>query len=1060
MEYVKNELSIIQYWKDIDILALGEKKRAGAPLFNFIEGPPTANGRPGAHHVLARSIKDLINRFRFMLGYNVPRKAGWDCHGLPVEIEVEKELNLKSKKDILKVGIEKFNQYCRDNVFKYKVDWEKITERMGFWLDLSNPYMTLTNEFMESIWWSLKEIWKQNLLVEDYKIITYCPRCQTSLSSHEVALGYKKVEDPSIIVRFQLKNKQDTYFLAWTTTPWTLISNLALALNPDTRYVQIKVFDKDLNKEVNYILAKELLDSVFEKKEAYEIVKEYFGVDLVNQPYTPLYDVSTQLEPEAQKHIYRTINGDFVTTDVGTGIVHTAPAFGDDDFNIGKVYHLPVYKPVQEDGTFEANAPLVGGKYFKDADPIILQDLKTRKLLFNQGTVEHDYPFCWRCKTPLLYYADKSWFVKMTKRREDLLEFNEKINWVPAHLKYGRFGKFLDDIKDWALSRERYWGTPLPIWICTNTECNHKLCIGSVAELKEKQLNKDYELTDLHKPFIDNVYLQCPKCNAKMERVPHVIDCWYDSGAATFAQFHYPFENKSLFKKSYPYDFISEALDQTRGWFYTLHAIGTLVFKSNSYSNVICSGLITDEAGEKMSKSKGNVVDPWTIFDSFGADAFRWYFYSSSEIFRNKPLSIKIIKTKFNQFIVTFWNSYRYLKLNLKDEYRKNIKKLALQKFKLESPLHKWVISRINSTIKEATKHLSEYHIYPAAVAIENFVINDFSNWYIRLIRDDIKNEGNELILAVLIYIIDRLIRLIAPFAPFLPERIYLDSNKFYGLYTEESVHFLPYPKSDESLIDLELEMEIQNIQQVVQDLRGLRNKLGLKIRQPLQQAEIFTLPDLVPSLERHKDIITKEVNIKQLKVHPSFEKKVLDDLVTINYELVDIAEGDLSEVQKLLNTRDIYQLFEFFATERKPLPLPEISKDFSLTANNINFVVEARNQERFAASNTRNRILILDGQLTEELLREGFKRELIRRIQQLRKEKGLTPEKEKIVIFYEATPKDKFERLLAIIKDDILQKISGIKFVANLDSIEKKEIKKWTIQQITLKLAIQVQSS
>ncbi|MHA1229238.1 MAG: isoleucine--tRNA ligase [Candidatus Helarchaeota archaeon] len=1058
MEYNKKELEIIKYWKEIDLLRLGTEKSENDPLFNFIEGPPTANGKPGAHHVLTRSIKDLINRYKFMSGYSVPRKAGWDCHGLPVEIEVEKELNLKTKRDILKIGIEKFNKHCRENVFKYKSDWEELTDRMGFWLDLSNPYMTLSNDYIESIWWSLKEIWKQGLLTEDYKIIAYCPRCQTPLSSHEVSLGYQNVEDPSIILRYQSASMDNTYYLVWTTTPWTLVSNLALALNPDTRYVLIKYFDKDLNKEVNYILARDCLEQVFAPEDKFEILKEYFGSDLVDQKYIPLYDLSDKIDSKYYDNIYRTVNGDFVTTDRGTGIVHIAPAFGEDDFHIGKVYDLPVFNPINEDGTFNETLELVANMYFKDADKIILKDLRTRKILFNLGTIKHDYPFCWRCKTALVYYAKKSWFIRMSERRDDLVEFNERINWIPDYIKYGRFGNFLDEIKDWALSRDRYWGTPLPIWVCTNEECNYKECIGSVAELKEKQINKDYEIQDLHRPYVDKIILKCPKCSSDMHRVPQVIDCWYDSGAATFAQFHYPFENQELFKKSFPYDFISEALDQTRGWFYTLHAISTILFKTNAYKNVICAGLITDEYGEKMSKSKGNVIDPWTVFNTYGADAFRWYYYSSGELYKNKALSLKMIKTKFNQFIVTLWNSYRYLMLNLTNKDLENMEKFDIKNFKVKSLIDKWIISRINTTIKEVIQHLENYHIYPAATTIEKFVINDFSNWYIRIIRKRIDGKDRDLILTILIYILEILTRLVAPFIPFLSERIYLDSDKLFRHYEVKSIHLCPYPKYDESSINSELEKNMQTVQNIVQELRGLRNKHGIRIRQPLSRADIYTVPKLASILKNYVEIIGNEVNIKKINILDSFDEKNLQNIISLKYELdPELENVDITELKKYLDKRNLFDIFKYFALENKPLPIPEVEKNFSLRLKDIKFFVEPKNVDKYAADISHNYIIILDCELTEDLLIEGFKRELIRRIQQMRKDKGLKPKKEKITIYYEADPPEKFDKYLNIMKDDILQQTSGIKFVKNIPKNKQNQSKVWKIQDFSIKLYIEL---
>ena len=840
-------------------------------LFSFLEGPPTANAPPALHHLEVRTYKDIINKFRYMKGFDVPRKAGWDCHGLPVEVQIEKKLKLNSKKDIFKYGEGKFIKECRESVFSYINDWNKSTEKLGYWIDLKNPYITLNNEYIESVWWSLKQIYDKKMLYEDHKVVPFCPRCETPLSSHEVAQGYKKIKEDSVAVKFKLKNEKE-YLLVWTTTPWTLPSNLAIAVNPNLDYVYVK------DKEV-YIIAKELANKFFENP---KIIKSVKGKELIGKKYEPLFDYFKD------KDAFRIIGGDFVTIEEGTGIVHMAPAFGEVDYDACKAENIPFVQPVDETGKFTKEVPDYEGVFIKNSDAKIIKSLEKEGKLFKIIKYEHDYPFCWRCDSPLMYYAIKSWFIKVTRYKDKLIKLNEKINWIPGHIKEGRFGEWLKNVKDWALSRKKFWGTPLPIWRC---KCGHEKIIGSIKEMKESSIRKisDKEI-DLHKPWIDDIKLKCDKCGKEMTRASEVIDCWYDSGAASFAQFHYPFENKKEFEERFPYDFIAEAIDQTRGWFYTLHVLATILFDNVAYKNVICAGHIIDERGEKMSKSKGNVLNPDMVLDSVGVDATRLQF-CITDIGSQKKFGVNMVKEGILPFLNVLWNSYQYYgQLETGED----------GEAKLED---KWILSKLNSLIANSTKNLENYYIEKALNPIINFVMNDFSRGYIKIIRERKDKNVKKIIGEVL----DKISRLLAPYASNLSEAIHQEFGK-------GSVHLCEWPSEDKKKIDEKLEREFEIMFEVIEKGLAERDKEKIGLRWPLSKA-ILTLPKDSKLPKEVQEIIMRQLNVKGVELKSGSELSVgLDTKMTPELE----AEGYARELARYiqdarkkagLNKRDVIEL-------------------------------------------------------------------------------------------------------------------------------------------------------
>lgn len=871
-DFVKLEEEILELWDRENTFERSVTQRKEGKKFVFIEGPPTANGLPHPGHILTRVVKDLVLRYRTMQGYYVERKAGWDTHGLPVEIEVEKNLRINTKGEIENYGIEKFNKKCKDSVFRYEKEWVNATKRVGFWIDMDSPYITFDNNYIESVWWSLKETWKKGLLYKGHKVVPYCPRCETTLSSHEVAQGYRDVEDPSVYVKFKLK-QSDTYILAWTTTPWTLLGNIALAVHPEHRYVKARV--KDRAKEEVLILAESRLN-VLESE--YEIIERYKGSELADMEYERLFDFATIEGGDSQK----VVTADFVTLDEGTGVVHIAPAFGEDDYGVCRDKKLGFSQPVNAKGRFTSEVPPLEGTFVKDADRQIIEMLDQRAILYKEERYSHSYPFCWRCGSPLLYYARESWFIAMNSLRDNLMANNERINWYPAHLKHGRFGNFLDNIADWALSRERFWGTPLNIWICAN--CGKEFCVGSVKELKERAKNSVY--SDLHRPYIDDVVFECDDCGGEMRRVEDVIDCWYDSGAAPFAQWHYPFE-KDEFERNFPADFITEAIDQTRGWFYSLLAISTNIFDAPPYLNVLSLGHILDEKGVKMSKSKGNVVDITAALDKEGADALRWYLFTAGPLSDDVRFTEKGIIEKQKKFLNTLWNSYFFFVTYAAiDEFNPKEKNIPVDR---RNAMDRWIISRLNRVTKDVIDSIERFEIHVAARKLEEFIVNDLSNWYIRRSRrrfwiedEDFEKDSAYI---TLFEVLVSLCKLLAPFVPFVTEHIYQKIVRAVSDDALGSVHLCDYPSSVESFIDTELEAFMDLTSKLVEAGRRARAEAGIKIRQPLKEVVVVCSAQKRKNVERLIGVLKDELNVNEVR----FET---DAFVAVDsYKQVDVDE-------------------------------------------------------------------------------------------------------------------------------------------------------------------------
>jgi isoleucyl-tRNA synthetase len=872
--------------KEIDKSIQDNSKK---PLFSFLEGPPTANAPPGLHHLEVRTFKDIICKFKYMNGFAVPRKGGWDCHGLPVEVQVEKKLKLESKKDIEKYGTEKFIKQCKEDVFSNIEEWNKSTEELNYLVDLKHPYVTLENEYIESVWWSLKELYNKKMLYEGYKVVPFCPRCGTPLSSHEVAQGYKDVTEESVYIAFKIKGKSNEYILAWTTTPWTLPGNVALAVNPKIDYVKVKLEDGD-----TLILGKEKLGLV---KGNYKIEKEMKGKDLIGIEYEPLYDIKELQNGKS----YKIIPADFVTTEDGTGVVHTAVMYGEDDYNVGKQIGLPQVHTVGQNGNFLDIVPeFLRGRFVKDAEKDIKEDVKKRHLLFKVEKITHTYPFCWRCSSVLLYYGINSWFIKVSEVRDKMVKNNGKINWEPDHIKDGRFGKWLEGAKDWGISRSRFWGTPLPIWKCS---CGEQKIIGSVEELKNNSTKKITGEMDLHKPWIDNIKLKC-KCGKEMTRIPEVIDCWYDSGSASFAQFHYPFENKKEFERRFPYDFISEAIDQTRGWFYTLHVLGTILFDKPAYKNVICAGHVVDEKGEKMSKSKGNIIKPREIIDQSGVDAVRLQF-CTSEAGNQKRFSFELMKEEVIPLLNVLYNCCNYYK------------QLENKKVKLQIE-DQWILSRLNSVIEESTEGLNKFLLNKPFEAIANFVLNDFSRQYIKMTRD--RDDTKEVVGEIL----QKVSLMLAPFAPHISEYIHQEFSK-------ESVHLSSWPKSDKKKIDKTLEKEFGNALMIIEKGLAQRDKAQIGLKWPLAKATLYVKEQ--KQYRELDEIITSQLNIKKLEIKSpvkeddeSYKEYIeLDTKQTPELEAEGYAREMSRQVQAFrkdlgLNKNDVIELAIFSDEELKKM--------------------------------------------------------------------------------------------------------------------------------------------
>ena len=978
LNFVEEEKKIKKFWDDNKIFEKSIDSRAKGEPYIFYDGPPTANGKPHIGHVLTRVIKDMIPRYRTMKGKMVPRKAGWDTHGLPVELEVEKMLGLDGKEQIEEYGLEPFIEHCKESVWKYKEMWEDFSKTVGFWADMDNPYVTYHNNFIESEWWALKKIYEKGLLYKGFKIVPYCPRCGTPLSSHEVAQGYKNVKERSAIVRFKVVG-EDACFLAWTTTPWTLPSNVALCVNPDETYCKVKAADG-----YTYYMAKALLDKVLggltkEDAPAYEILEEYKGSELEYKEYEPLFDfVKPVCEKQNKKGHYITCDG-YVTMTDGTGIVHIAPAFGEDDAKVGRRYDLPFVQLVDGQGNLTKETPYAG-IFVKKADPIILKDLEEKGLLFAAPKFEHDYPFCWRCDTPLIYYARESWFIKMTAVKDDLIRNNNSINWIPESIGKGRFGDWLQNVQDWGISRNRYWGTPLNIWQC---ECGHMHSIGSIEELKGLSDNCPDNI-ELHRPYIDAVTIKCPKCGKEMHRVPEVIDCWFDSGSMPFAQHHYPFENKELFESQFPADFISEAVDQTRGWFYSLLAISTLIFNKAPYRNVIVLGHVQDENGQKMSKSKGNAVDPFEALEKFGADAIRWYFYTNSAPWLPNRFHDKAVTEGQRKFMGTLWNTYAfyvlYANIDEFDPTKYDISKCSL------TVMDKWLLSKLNSMVGTVDENLDNYRIPEAARALQEFV-DEMSNWYVRRGRERYWVQGlPEDKIAAYMTLYTALVttaKAAAPMIPFMAESIYQNLVRSVDADAPESVHLCDFPTVNTAAIDKELESNMDKVLEIVVLGRAARNGSSLKNRQPLA-AMYVKLDGTLDAF--YTDIIRDELNVKKVV----FTNEV-DDLVTYQFKPQLKTVGpkfgkQLSEIRTALSELDGSAAKKQLDKDGAlTLPLP--SGDVTLTAEDL--LIDAKQKEGFYTVSDRGITVAIDTVLTDELIEEGFIRELISKIQTMRKEAG-----------------------------------------------------------------------
>ena len=978
LNFVEEEKKVEKFWEDENIFEKSIAEREGDKPYVFYDGPPTANGKPHIGHVLTRVIKDMIPRYRTMKGYMVPRKAGWDTHGLPVELEVEKLLGLDGKEQIEQYGLEPFIEHCKESVWKYKGMWEDFSKTVGFWADMEHPYVTYDNNFIESEWWALKKIYEKGLLYKGFKIVPYCPRCGTPLSSHEVAQGYKNVKERSAVVRFRVAG-EDAYFLAWTTTPWTLPSNVALCVNPEETYCKVKAADG-----YTYYMAKALLDKVLgklatEDKPAYEIIDEYKGSELEYKEYEPLFDfVKPVCEKQNKKGHYITCDT-YVTMTDGTGIVHIAPAFGEDDAKVGRRYDLPFVQFVDGKGNLTEETPYAG-IFVKKADPLVLKDLDEKGLLFDAPKFEHDYPYCWRCDTPLIYYARESWFIKMTDVRDDLIRNNDTINWIPESIGKGRFGDWLKNVQDWGISRNRYWGTPLNIWQC---ECGHMHSVGSIAELKEMSDNCPDNI-ELHRPYIDAVTIKCPHCGKQMHRVPEVIDCWFDSGSMPFAQHHYPFENKELFESQFPADFISEAVDQTRGWFYSLLAISTLIFNKAPYKNVIVLGHVQDENGQKMSKSKGNAVDPFEALEKFGADAIRWYFYTNSAPWLPNRFHDKAVTEGQRKFMGTLWNTYAFYVLYANiDEFDPT--KYSLENCKL-TVMDKWLLSKLNSMVKAVDDNLNNYHIPEAARALQEFV-DDMSNWYVRRGRERYWVQGlPEDKIAAYMTLYTALVttaKAAAPMIPFMTESIYQNLVRSVDKSAPESIHLCAFPTADEKAIDKELEDKMDKVLEIVVLGRAARNGSSLKNRQPLATMYV-KLDGELDSF--YTDIIRDELNIKNV----SFTDKV-DDFVTYQFKPQLKTVGpkfgkQLNEIRTALSELDgTAAKKELDKNGKLVLSLP--SGEVTLETEDL--LIEAKQKDGFYTVSDRGITVAIDTTLTKELIEEGFVRELISKIQTMRKEAG-----------------------------------------------------------------------
>ena len=970
LNFVEREKETLKFWKDNQIFEKSVQLRQGAPAYTFFDGPPTANGKPHIGHVLTRAMKDIIPRYKTMRGYDVLRKAGWDTHGLPVELEVEKELGLDGKEQIEQYGVIPFIQKCKESVWKYKGEWEVMSDRMGFWADMDNPYITYDNDYIESEWWALKAIYEKGLLYKGHKIVPYCPRCGTALSSHEVAQGYKEVKETSATVRFRVPDEENTYFLAWTTTPWTLPSNVSLCVNPDVTYAYVRVDGKE-----TLIMAKDLIGTVLEGHDT-EIIKEVVGRELEYKHYEPLFECTRKAA--GGKDAFYVMVDDYVTTTDGTGIVHNAPAFGEDDYRVCKKYDLPFVQMVDSKGEMCGGTPW-DGVFVKKADPMVLKDLDERGLLFAAPRFEHSYPFCWRCDTPLIYYARSSWFIAMTKVKDRLIDYNRRINWIPETIKEGRMGNFLENVIDWGISRERYWGTPLPVWVCD--KCGKIHVVGSRKELSE--LTGCDENVELHKPYVDPLTWKC-ECGGTMRREPVVIDCWFDSGSLPFAQWHYPFENKDKFERRYPANFISEAIDQTRGWFYTLSAIAACLFDSPAFLNCIVLGHVQDKEGRKMSKHIGNVVDPWVLLDNQGADAVRWYFYTSSMPWLPNRFSAEAVSESQRKYMGTFWNTYAFYILYADiDNFDPTRHKLVRENL---TPMDRWILSRLNTLMGRVEAYLDDLKMTEAGREMQDFM-DDLSNWYVRRCRERYWGKdmtADKEAAYMTLYTVLRTMALIsAPFTPFMSETMYQNMVRTVDKDAPESIHLCDWPKKDESFIDPELEANMAAVLDIVVLGRSARNAANIKNRQPVASMYVQgkALPDMYVS------IIADELNVKEVRfvddASSFISYRVKPQLKTlgprygkllpkINQYLA--GEGVGNAVVAAHNRGESYK-FDIDGTE------------ISLAAEDV--LVSTEENAGFVTVTEHDLSVVLDTNLTPELIEEGFVREIVSKVQTMRKEAG-----------------------------------------------------------------------
>ena len=970
LNFVEREKETLKFWKDNRIFEKSVELRKGAPAYTFFDGPPTANGKPHIGHVLTRAMKDIIPRYKTMRGYDVLRKAGWDTHGLPVELEVEKELGLDGKEQIEQYGVIPFIQKCKESVWKYKGEWEVMSDRMGFWADMDNPYITYDNDYIESEWWALKTIYEKGLLYKGHKIVPYCPRCGTALSSHEVAQGYKEVKETSATVRFRVPDEENTYFLAWTTTPWTLPSNVSLCVNPDVTYAYVRVDGKE-----TLIMAKDLIGTVLEGHET-EIVKEVLGKELEYKHYEPLFECTRKAA--GGKDAFYVMVDDYVTTTDGTGIVHNAPAFGEDDYRVCRRYDLPFVQMVDSKGEMCGGTPW-DGVFVKKADPMVLRDLEERGLLFAAPRFEHSYPFCWRCDTPLIYYARSSWFIAMTKVKDRLIDYNRRINWIPETIKEGRMGNFLENVIDWGISRERYWGTPLPVWVCD--KCGKIHVVGSRKELS--QLTGCDENVELHKPYVDPLTWKC-ECGGTMRREPVVIDCWFDSGSMPFAQWHYPFENKDMFQRRYPANFISEAIDQTRGWFYTLSAIAACLFDSPAFLNCIVLGHVQDKEGRKMSKHIGNVVDPWVLLDNQGADAVRWYFYTSSMPWLPNRFSAEAVSESQRKYMGTFWNTYAFYILYADiDNFDPTRHKLVRDNL---TPMDRWILSRLNTLIGHVEAYLDDLKMTEAGREMQDFM-DDLSNWYVRRCRERYWGKDmtpdKEAAYMTLYTVLKTMALISAPFTPFMSETMYQNMVRTVDKSAPESIHLCDWPHKDESFIDPELEANMAAVLDIVVLGRSARNAANIKNRQPVASMYVQgkALPDMYVS------IIADELNVKEVRfvddASSFISYRVKPQLKTlgprygkllpkINQYLA--GEGVGNAVVAAHNRGESYN-FDIDGTE------------ISLAAEDV--LVSTEENAGFVTVTEHDLSVVLDTNLTPELIEEGFVREIVSKVQTMRKEAG-----------------------------------------------------------------------